>query len=81
MDLAPPPTQCPFLVRALTLLETEPGLRGSPERDVLMQSLADLEREAIAAGAEERSLKAIQSARAIVDFDRIPTATVVHATA
>lgn len=72
MDLVPPPAQCPFLGRALVLLEAEPSLRGVPERDALVCSIVELEAEAIAAGVEERTLKVIRSARSIVDFDLLP---------
>ena len=81
MNLAPPPAQCPFLSRALTFLEAEPGLRGVPERDALVCLFADLEAEAIAAGAEERTLKVIRSARSIVDFNLLPPLMVEYAAA
>ena len=72
MDLAPPPAQCPLLSRALALLEAEPGLRGKPERNSLVCLIAELEAEAIAAGAEERTLRVIRSARSIVDVNLPP---------
>jgi hypothetical protein len=59
----------------------EPGLRGSPEREVLTQMLAELEHEAIAAEAEERTLKVIRSARAIADFDHLPLPEAAYAMA
>lgn len=81
MDLAPPPTQCSFLTRALGLLETEPGLRGAPERTSLLQSIIDLEAEAVASGAEEQTLKLIRSARSIVEYDPLKPSTPVRVTA
>lgn len=81
MDLAPPPAQCPFLTRALSLLEAEPGLRGVPERAALVRRVADLEAEAIAAGAEERTLKVIRSARSIVDFNVLLPPTMAESAA
>lgn len=77
MSLAPPPNQSSFIPRILALLEAEPGLRGSPERPALLQAVTDLEDEAFAAGADERTMKLIRSARHIVDFGLLLPPTMV----
>ncbi|GJE41275.1 hypothetical protein AEGHOMDF_0437 [Methylobacterium soli] len=54
------------------MLESEQRSRGTKARADLAAALIDLEREAIEAGATERTLTAIRAAHAIVDFSEMP---------
>lgn len=63
---------CQFMVRLIALLEEELALRGRPARQDLARALQALEQEAIAAGVDAGTVKAIHAAQSVAAWHRLP---------
>ncbi|GEP07219.1 hypothetical protein MOX02_52570 [Methylobacterium oxalidis] len=69
---------CPILQRLVDLREDERLQRGEPDREAVFLRMAELEAEALEVCSENRTLRAIRAALALVDLDFLRPASVAR---